>query len=380
MRILKPLLPSLIKSGLVALWEALSGWSTPSLALERHLLQRVLPPSRIGRVASSTFNHQLALLRNRVELSRGDIPLWFGPFLGEIGYELLYWRGFVNSVRSELGLSHDQVAVISRGGVAGWYGVVEKNYSDLYQLIGESNLAKIQTDVYPVRFESEHQAIVKAVKGNRRFWVHPRLMHQAIAEFKTDPSTLPKIAKIISHSPIREQDMLRSDSNLRRIWEKLQESLPSRYIAVKIYAGSNLNDPSFGGTIEDALRIISREIPVVALSNTETTSSHSDWGISLQEVLKPMIDVPKSLNLGVQTLLIGKSQAFWGTYGGFSYLPLYLKKASLVFKDGATIQKRAHEVMESHAVTTLGTSYKVLDLSKENLIDATTDFLAESLA
>jgi hypothetical protein len=379
MRILKSLLPSLIKSGLVALWETATGWSTPSFALERHLLQRVLPTSRIGGVASRTFNHQVVLLQNRMESSREDTRLWFGPFLGEVGYELLYWRGFVQSIRSEIGLSLDQIAVISRGGVAGWYGVAEENYSDLYQLIGESNLARIQTDAYPMRFDSAHQAVVKAVNGDRRFWVHPRILHQAIAEFKADPSTLPKLANRISHSPILEQEMLRGDSNLRRVWERLQESLPSRYISVKIYKGSNLNDPSFSSHIAIALRQLSQEMPVVALSDTETTSSHSDWDISLPEVIRPMKNVPKSLNLGIQTLIIGRSQAFWGTYGGFSYLPLYLQKASLVFKDGATIQKRAHEVMESHAAATLGTSYKVLNLSEENLVEATRHFLAECI-
>src|SRR5688500_11848217 len=68
-----------------------------------------------------------------------------GPFLGEIGYELLYWIPFLRRELRRHGIAPDQATVLTRGGAAVWYRDFAANAIDVLELLPpETYLAKLE--------------------------------------------------------------------------------------------------------------------------------------------------------------------------------------------------------------------------------------------
>jgi hypothetical protein len=55
-------------------------------------------------------------------IARSRLPVIVGPWTGEVGFELLYWIPFLQWVRETFPIDPARMIVISRGGVASWYG------------------------------------------------------------------------------------------------------------------------------------------------------------------------------------------------------------------------------------------------------------------
>jgi hypothetical protein len=363
----------LLKALCRALGEVLTGWSNPWFAFERFLGQRLLSEEQALELASKTALRELRIIDTRVR--RNPKCVWFGPFTGEVGYELLYWRGFIGACQEQLGLGPDEIGVISRGGVNGWYSKLASNYLDLYSIGGASLVGELQTDLYPIAFDRRHKSLVAVAKGSRRYWIHPRHLHQAIAEFKARPERLEKMQTVVSHLPISKDHLLNASPELLLAWRSIAKSLPRQYLTVKVYTGSNLNNPRHLNHITETLQTLGTQIPLVGLGRTVTTDSHADWTADLKSVAQPMQYVDPSINLGIQSLLIAHSTGFIGTYGGFSYLPLYLQVPTLALKDGGTFQKPAHEVMEKYVAKQLASDYEVIDISQTSVDQAISAFL-----
>ena len=355
-----------------ALREVVTGWSTASFAAERFIGQRLVPSSVSVKLATASGSRQLKIIHSRVKKSPRRV--WFGPFVGEVGYELLYWRGFVAASIDRLGLHPADVGVISRGGVRGWYSSMVSNYSDLYSIGGEALVQDLQTDTYPIAFDHRHKSLVTMINGSRRYWIHPNLMHQAIAEFKSFPERLSRLENVIAHRPITSEDLLLANPEVARTWSVILRKLPKEFVTVKFYSGSNLNNTKYVDRITRTLIALARDVPLIGLGMTVTTGSHSDWTSKFPGVQHVLGAIDPSINLGIQSLLISHSMGFLGTYGGFSYLPLYLRVPSLVVKDGETLQKPCHQVMEQHVAKTLNSKYRVIDLSTSSLGEVVTSF------
>src|SRR5207249_3874887 len=48
--------------------------------------------------------------------------LLVGPFIGEVGFELLYWIPVARRILAEHGVGPERVTVLTRGGAGAWYG------------------------------------------------------------------------------------------------------------------------------------------------------------------------------------------------------------------------------------------------------------------
>ena len=58
-----------------------------------------------------------------------------GPWLTEVGFELLYWIPFVRWLQTTFELEPERLVVVSRGGVASWYAAVSPHYVEILDLI-----------------------------------------------------------------------------------------------------------------------------------------------------------------------------------------------------------------------------------------------------
>src|SRR5688500_14030054 len=72
--------------------------------------------------------HTSAELRRLVRDRR---PIVVGPWLSEIGFELLYWIPFLRWAQERFDIDPDRVTVISRGGNAAWYAGIGSRYVDI---------------------------------------------------------------------------------------------------------------------------------------------------------------------------------------------------------------------------------------------------------
>src|SRR5438046_809661 len=55
-----------------------------------------------------------------------------GPWLGEIGYELLYWIPYLRWLREGVAGFSERLTVCSRGGVDSWYADLTPRYIEVF--------------------------------------------------------------------------------------------------------------------------------------------------------------------------------------------------------------------------------------------------------
>src|SRR5258706_1544785 len=61
-----------------------------------------------------------AVDREIARIGEGDRPIIVGPWLAEVGYDVLYWVPFLRWFADKYGIPRERLIVLSRGGVARW--------------------------------------------------------------------------------------------------------------------------------------------------------------------------------------------------------------------------------------------------------------------
>ena len=89
---------------------------------------------RVGRRAWNGISTEASVRRELAAAARGTGPVIVGPWLGEVGYEALYWVPFVRWFASQYRLDRERLVVVSRGGVSSWYDDVAARYVELLDL------------------------------------------------------------------------------------------------------------------------------------------------------------------------------------------------------------------------------------------------------
>jgi hypothetical protein len=74
-------------------------------------------------------------------LRQATAPVIVGPWLSEVGYEVLYWVPFVRWFAHQYRIDPDRLVVVSRGGVRSWYAEVAHGYVELLDLFAPDDFA-----------------------------------------------------------------------------------------------------------------------------------------------------------------------------------------------------------------------------------------------
>src|SRR5688572_20329807 len=74
-------------------------------------------------------------------LAQGKGPIIVGPWLAEVGYEVLYWIPFLRWFQDAHGIPSDRFVVVSRGGMESAYAGIAGRYVDLFDLMTPSDFA-----------------------------------------------------------------------------------------------------------------------------------------------------------------------------------------------------------------------------------------------
>lgn len=247
-------------------------------------------------------------------------PVLIGPWTGEVGFELLYWIPFIEWLRARWQLSPDREVIVSRGGVASWYGRSADRYVDILSLFGaeEFRAAVAEEKRKHRRPGAFDERVTEAVVRHRGLGdidvLHPGLMFRAFAPYWSDEAGYALI------------DQFTRPRLLERSAETLRTPLPADYVAVRFYFSE-----CFPATAENRLfarsvvSSLAERTTVVLLNPGFAVDEHADWMPDSRERIISIGDgLTPERNLAVQSAVIAGARAFVGTYGGYSYLaPLY---------------------------------------------------------
>ena len=95
------------------------------------------PAALIERAVRGLDRSKIATLAEErvAQAWAGDQPLILGPYLSDVGFELLYWRPFVAWMRDRFGARTAPVVAVSRGRVDDWYAGLASEYVDVCDLV-----------------------------------------------------------------------------------------------------------------------------------------------------------------------------------------------------------------------------------------------------
>ena len=240
-----------------------------------------------------------------------------GPFLGEVGFELLYWIPVVRRLLAEHAVAPERVTVLARGGAGSWYGDCAAHQVEILDLLDpERYLGELVArrrregntkQYFPDRLDSRLTALALERIGEAAV-AHPLLMYSRLRflwESLVPPEDAPKLA---DYRPLPQPDEVPVD-------------LPSEYVAVKLYFSEPFpDDASSRALAASALATLGEETELVVLTSGKQLDEHREWVRSGPRVHDATQWVTPRDNLAVQTAIVAGARALVSTYGGFSYL------------------------------------------------------------
>jgi hypothetical protein len=278
----------------------------------------------------------------------GKAPVCVGPWTGEVGFELLYWIPFVEWVRSHWDLEAGRELVVSRGGVASWYGCDASQYLDIFSMFDPSDFRTAVAEEKrkhrrPGAFDERVTEAVARQRGQTDLAVlHPGVMYRAFAPYWSDDAGYALISQFTRPGLLRPPPVT------------LPVTLPSSYVAVRFYFSE-----CFPATEEnrqfarDVVTSLAERVPVVVLNPGFQADEHRDW---VPDSPGRVIGIDNSLapseNLAVQSSVIAGARSFVGTYGGYSYLaPLYKVPALAFYSRPSFKLQHLHAAQRAFALT-----------------------------
>jgi hypothetical protein len=269
-------------------------------------------------------------------LASGAAPIIVGPWLAEVGYEVLYWIPFLRWFQDAYGIDRNRLVIVSRGGMENAYGALVGRYVDIFDLITSEDLAaRNRRRRVDDEGGGQKQSATSALDEELLSAVRSRL-HLTAAEL-CHPSLMFTLFRNVWHGNLpfdllwrrtRYERTPRTDAiaDTAMIPETIAGQLPRDFIAVKLYGGPAL---TMGEATRDAVRALVAQAgamaPIVLLDADVGVDEHRD--VDVHDIagvmsLGPLMNA--RTNLGVQIALIARSRFFLSTCGGLAWLAPFL--------------------------------------------------------
>lgn len=296
-----------------------------------------------------------------------------GPWLGEVGFEVLYWIPFLRWAIRTGGLSPDQLIIVSRGGCASWYRDVSPHYVDIFDHFTPADyIARNEQRVLDQTLRGKHlgfrlgqrigkqyavsdfdEAIRDAVQpvGEPRLpFLHPSLMFMIFRAFWRG---------------VTGQDPYRSCTRVTALQPpEKPEGLPDRYVAMKWYVSNACPDrPKTRDGILQIVEQVTRHTDVVLLHTGTHYDEHGEFPIPSDPRVH-LVPMDPRTNLDTQTAIIGGATNYIGTYGGFAYLAPFLGVPTLGIYTDENFRRGHLSLMQSVAIVQLHTTCDVRRLDR----------------
>lgn len=267
-----------------------------------------------------------AMRRELRKLARSGKPIIIGPWLSEVGFEVLYWIPFLTWAIKDFELDPDRLVVVSRGGAGPWYRGLGAHYVDIFDLMSVKQFRRRnearwedggnQKQMEVSDFDDHIVELVKERRGLTDVAVlHPGVMYRLLRYYWYGKGAISLLEK---HAVYRRMPAIDAASIIK--------TLPEKYVAVRFYFRPSFPDTQENRTlVARFIRALAQRLPVVLLNPGLSMDDHEDFepgtGMGVHKIDHLMTPTQ---NLEVQSAVIANAQAFVGTYGGLAYLgPFY---------------------------------------------------------
>ncbi len=319
--------------GRVAEWTkntSVNAWKAVYRAIRRPLRERRHRQAEL-REQAAWNRTEWAVERELAALLDGDHPVLVGPWLAEVGYEVLYWVPFLRWVSAAYQLDPKRVTVLTRGGAGAWYGDVAADTVEIWDLITPEEFGRRNAERGELKQlgTSSLEADIVEAATRARGLERARLLH---------PSLMFRLFKLF-WSGHRASGFLDSHTRFRLHTPPgviARGALPDSYIAVKFYAARSMPDtPAIRQALQRMVRRLAEQRTVVLLDTGLAIDDHADYAfagdariISARDWLTPRT------NLAAQTDIIAHASAYVGTCGSLTWMaPLLGVPTSAVLAD-----------------------------------------------
>ena len=277
---------------------------------------RALPLLRLADPSQDAYRRGRERLERELAAIRAtDAPVIVGPWLSEVGIELLYWVPFLR----RLGLDPARVVGVSRGGVESWYDGLFGDYVDVFELMTEDELREAlaaswdeQGGQKQFHVSSLDRTVIDAVSARQGLAgahvLHPSVMLGLFSEYWLGRIPLAQVLPYLQFGALTPP--------------AVELDLPERYVTARFYFRESFPDtPANRRLVARSLERLAGGDPVVLLDTGVNIDDHSQ--VPLPEgtrVLTPLAGASAVENLRLQSAVLAGARAFVGTYGGLCYL------------------------------------------------------------
>jgi len=270
-------------------------------------------------------------------------PIIVGPWVSEVGFELLYWIPFLNWVKATYSIDAERLIIVSRGGCGSWYRGIGTRYFDLFDYFTPQEFRqraeqRVTDRKAKPRLMSEFDRdVLKLVQQTLQIrdgeLLHPMHMYRLFQEFWQRRGSVTVIENFARFAPLPPFD-----------GGELAAPLPDDYVAIRFYFNDAFPDTESNRRfVEELVNALAETTDVVVLNPPTQLDDHLDMPIARRGRVHSVAHLmtPRT-NLDVQSHIIARSRAFLGTHGGLSYLPPYYGVKSLSFYSDATAFSSQH--------------------------------------
>jgi len=344
-------------------WSAVGGSRDAGARAYRGTIRTARYWKRIHLQTTPKLLREIAVRRELRAACRGTGPIIVGPWLSEVGYEVLYWVPFLRWFRDRYDVDPARLVVVSRGGVATWYRDVAERYVELLDLFDVETFAARNAERQRESEQKQHglsafdREILARVRQQRGLdsatVCHPSVMFRLLRQFWLGNESLQYVQEHTKYAPIDLGEV----SDL--------PPLPARFVAVKFYTGVAIPDSDRHRQLLRAIvERIAQESPIVTLDTGLALDEHRDFlfnGIAGVTTLATYLAPQR--NLALQAAVIRQASAFVGTCGGLAWLAPFLGTRTVaVYADEDLLTPHLYAARQAYRMTNVA-RFTPLDLN-----------------
>ena len=311
----------------------------------REFVKHKIIPRALSRLSAIDAPSEEAVAVSNVlqRMATRRTPIIVGPWVSEVGFELLYWIPFLNWVKATYPIDAERLIVVSRGGCANWYRGIGGRYFDLFDYFTPEEFRqraeqRITDHKLKPRLMSEFDRdVLKLVQQTLQVrdaeLLHPMHMYRLFQEFWQRRGSVNVVENFARFAPLPSLES-----------GELAARLPDDYVAIRFYFNEAFPDTASNRQcVEQLVSALAESTDVVVLNPPTQLDDHHDMPIARRGNVHSVADLmtPRT-NLEVQSQVIARARAFLGTYGGLSYLPPYYGVKSLSFYSDASAFSSQH--------------------------------------